>query len=227
MADTGTWVEDRKCFFGKITIKYFEDVGEGVARQKCAQHCVNWGQKCHYANLYMRSNDGICYLYDRYCGDNYYKNDLYGWDVWVRNELHPDPARTCPGQRFPENDDAKECWESDDYWCSNDNFPISEWGRWICKNCASCAHRGGSFWERESAIGDIKPVESATCDIDDKEPHKCARNINTFQKEQVIGFLSLTRSMWMGILAIVGLLAIVRSIYSICTRKAVDTYEEV
>ena len=54
-----------------------------------------------------------------------------------------------------------------------------------------------------------------------------AMNMNALQKEEVSGFLSMTHSIWMEILAVIGLLAVLRSIYSVCTEKSGETYQNV
>jgi len=228
MANTGHWVDNAKCAHGFLHGTSLRGVSKFAARQKCKKVCVDYGHPCRYAEMrhYSHADFGSCYLYSHKCGD-YNNNYNKYYKVWVRDELHPNPATQCPAIRFPDSADAKKCWSSDGSWCTNNKFPASNWGRWICQNCASCVPRGGTWSSRvESAIGNIDdPVESAIGDIE--KPHKLARSMNAFQKEEVIGFLSQNRSVWMGILAIVGLLAIMRSIYSVCTRKAGETYQEV
>ena len=55
-------------------------------------------------------------------------------------------ADQCPKDKYPDDPDAKTCYEKRGHnWCSDAGpYTKSEWGAWICKKCESCRarHRG-------------------------------------------------------------------------------------
>jgi len=100
--------------------------------------------------------------------------------------------------------------------CNSDPYRHRWYSRVVCLRWNDRVDRDTDCPHTESEIAIAK-----------KQHPQYALNMDALHKEEASGFLSLTHSMWLEILAAIGLLAVFRSIYSVCIRKSGDSYQNV